>query len=155
MLMHNRYLWIAIVLMSTGLFGSLMLTAQTPSAPSKPAKKKRLPIDESSTAAPRGKAGAAIEGIVRNADGKPAKSIDVLLISADDAAQRWTTTSDDTGHFRFESTIPPGNYVAKAVSTGLESDPAKLSVPGYSALQLQLHSVSRPDEPHKPPPDSK
>jgi hypothetical protein len=143
---HNHYLRIAMVLMLIGLVDSQMIAAQTPSAPGKPAKKKKLPIDESSTAAPRGKEGAAIEGVVLNVDGKPANKVDVLLASADDATQRWTTTTDDAGHFRFESTIPPGHYVANASTSGLESKPTKISVPGDgAALRLQLHPMSRSD----------
>ena len=143
---HKRYIRIAMVLILIGPVDSQMIAAQTPSAPGKPAKKKKFPIDESSTAAPRGKEGAAIEGVVLNADGKPANKVDVILASADDATQRWTTKTDDAGHFRFESTIPPGHYVAKASTSGLESKPRKLSVPGDgTALRLQLHSMSWSD----------
>ena len=149
--MHNHCLRIALVLMLMGLGAPPIITAQTPAAPARPAKKKKSPIDESSTAAPRGQEGAAIEGVVLTPEGKPAKKVDVLLTGADDGTQRWTTKTDDTGHFRFESTIPPGNYVAKASTTGLESKPTKISVPGDgAAIRLQLRSKSRSDEPRKP-----
>ena len=149
--MHNHCLRVALVLMLMGLGAPPIITAQTPAAPTKPAKKKKLPIDESSTAAPRGQESAGITGVVLGAEGKPAKEVDVLLTSADDATQRWTTKTDDAGHFRFESTITPGNYLAKAVTTGLESKSTKLSVPGDgAAIRLQLRSRSRSDEPRTP-----
>lgn len=133
-----------MILLAAGLVGPLMLVTQTAPPANKSSKKKNRQIDPSSTAAPRGVKGSSIEGTVLKSNGTPAGGVQVTLTTSDDdATQRWTTKSDDAGHFRFTGTIPPGDYVATASAGDLASNPTKVSWPGDStALRLELHSKS-------------
>src|SRR5579864_136509 len=80
------------------------------SPPATPEKKeKKRQIDESSTAAPRGQTGAQVEGVVLKPDGKPAAGTEVVLTSAEDPQERWTTKADRKGHFHFDAVLGPGH----------------------------------------------
>src|SRR3989442_15846103 len=97
-------------LVALTLLGSIVMVGQTsPPAgqtppPANPEKKeKKRQIDESDTAAPRGETGSAVEGVVLKPDGKPAVGTEVVLTSAEDRHERWTTKADGTGHFHFDA----------------------------------------------------
>ena len=137
-------------LVALTLFGSLVMVGQTsPPAgqtppPAKPEKKeKKRQIDESDTAAPRGETGSAVEGIVLGPDGKPAAGTDVVLTSAQDPNEHWTTKADRAGHFHFDVVLAPGQYLATATAENLTSPPAKISVSGTRAVPLRLKLRAR------------
>jgi hypothetical protein len=127
------------------LFGSFVMVGQTP-APAKPEKKeKKRQIDESNTAAPRGQTGSPVEGVVLKSDGKPAVGTEVVLTSAEDPHERWTTKADGTGHFHFDAVLAPGHYLATATAENLTSASAKISLSGTRVppLRLKLRARSR------------
>jgi len=114
------------------------------SPPANPEKKeKKRQIDEGSTAAPRGQTGSAIEGIVLRPDGKPAAGTDVVLTSAEDPSERWTTKADRAGHFHFDAVLAPGQYLATATAENLTSPPAKISLSGTRAAPVRLKLRAR------------
>jgi hypothetical protein len=129
------------------LFGSLAMMGQTSPPTSPPAspekKEKKRQIDESDTAAPRGQTGSAVEGIVLKPDGKPAAGADVVLTSAEDPPERWTTKADRAGHFHFEAVLAPGHYFATATADNLTSAPAKISLSGTKTAPLRLKLRAR------------
>jgi hypothetical protein len=134
------------------LFGSFVMVGQTsppagqsapPATPEKKEKKeKKRQIDESDTAAPRGQTGSAVEGVVLKPDGKPAAGSEVVLRSAEDPHQRWTTKADATGHFHFDVVLAPGHYLATATAGNLTSTSTKITLSGTTAapLRLKLHA---------------
>jgi hypothetical protein len=131
-------------LASLALFASLMLAGQTPQTPppaspdKKEKKEKPRQINESDTAAPRGEAGSAIEGVVLRPDGKPSPGTDIVLTSVEDPNQRWTAKADRTGHFHFDAVLAPGQYLATATAESLTSPPARISLSGTRAAPLRL-----------------
>jgi hypothetical protein len=132
------------------LLGSFVMVGQTsPPAgqtppPANPEKKeKKRQIDESSTAAPRGQTGAQVEGVVLKPDGKPTAGTEVVLTSAEDPHERWTTKADGTGHFHFDAVLAPGHYIATATAGNLTSAPAKISLSGTRAVPLRLKLRAR------------
>lgn len=134
---------LAISLAAVVLCGTLVMAAQTSSADHKQSKKKDRKIDESSTAAPRGQTGIAVEGIVVRPNGKPAKGAEVVLTRADDPNQRWTAKADGVGRFRFEAVLAPGSYLATAAAESLVSAPTKVPVPPKRAVPLRLKLRAR------------
>ena len=130
------------------LLGSFVGQSSPPagqsSPPANPGKKeKKRQIDESSTAAPRGQTGAQVEGLVLKPDGKPAAGTEVVLTSAEDPQERWTTKADGTGHFHFDAVLAPGHYIATATAGNLTSAPAKISLSGTAVpLRLKLRARS-------------
>lgn len=153
--MSSNYLRRALPasLAALALFGSFVMLGQTsppagqtspPASPEKKDKKeKKRQIDESNTAAPRGQTGSAVEGVVLNPDGKPAAGTQVVLTSAEDPNERWTTKADRTGHFHFDAVLAPGHYLATATAENLTSASAKISLSGMRAAPLRLKLRAR------------
>jgi hypothetical protein len=130
-------------LVALTLLGCFVMVGQTP-APANPEKKgKKRQIDESNTAAPRGQTGSAVEGVVLNPAGKPAAGTEVVLTSAEDPRERWTTKADRTGHFHFDAVLAPGHYLATAMAENLTSASAKVSLSGTRAAPLRLKLRAR------------
>lgn len=141
-----------VSLVALTLLGSFVMVGQTsPPAgqtppPANPKKKEKpRQIDESDTAAPRGKPGSAVRGIVVRPDGKPAAGTDIVLTSVEDPNQRWTAKADRTGHFHFDAVLAPGQYLATATAENLTSPPAKISLSGAKVAPLRLKLRSRPN----------
>jgi len=125
------------------LFASFVMVGQTSPPASTEKKEKQRQIDESDTAAPRGQTGSAVEGIVLRPDGKPAAGTEVVLTSAEDPHERWTTKADGTGHFHFDAVLALGHYIATATAGNLTSAPAKISLSGTRTAPLRLKLRAR------------
>jgi hypothetical protein len=139
-----------VSLVALTLLGSFVMVGQTPSPagqtppPANPKKKEKpRQIDESDTGAPRGPTDSAVEGVVLKPDGKPAAETQVVLTSAEDSHERWTTKADRTGHFHFDAVLAPGHYIATATAGNLTSAPAKITLSGTRAVPLRLKLRAR------------